>query len=145
MVMGVIAPEMIAGVLIGDNWWVNARQRSPHGMPVHGSRTRRQKACLKPTGPAGDRATGRLRRAKEGCGRRCRRRWDRVPLPGVRLPTGAAGAQCQSPKFLAAVKAVSVKYRDSMVEIIAPRGSCRMTFPAMRRMSEHHQRHQFQT
>jgi hypothetical protein len=43
------------------------------------------------------------------------------PLPGIRLPTGAAVPSAK-PEVLAAVKAVSVKYRDSMAEIIARAG-----------------------
>jgi hypothetical protein len=119
MVMGVIAPEMIAGVLIGDNWWVNARQRSLTACRFTEVELGAKK-LPEPTGP--------LATVLAACGKAKRTMQAPLPetlgpgpLPGVRLPTGAAVPSAK-PEVLAAVKAVSVKYRDSMAEIIARAG-----------------------
>ncbi len=119
MVMGVIAPTMIAGVLISDSWWVNARQRS-------------LSACrfteVEPVAKKLPEATGPLATVLAACGKAKKTIQAPLPgtlgpgpIPGVRLPTGAAVPSAR-PEILAAVKAVSVKYRDSMPEIVARAG-----------------------
>jgi len=116
MVMGVMAPEMIAGVLISDNWWVNARQRSLTACRFTEVELGAKK-LPEPTGP--------LATVLAACGKA--RKTIQAPLPGtlgpgplqgVRLPTGAV-IPSANPEVLAAVKAISVKYRDSMAEIVA--------------------------
>jgi len=119
MVMGVIAPEMMAGVLISDNWWVNARQRSLTACRFTEVELGAKK-LPEPTGPLATvlAACGKARKTIQaplpgtlGPG----------PLPGVRLPTGAV-IPSANPEVLAAVKAISVKYRDSMAAIVARAG-----------------------
>ncbi|HUJ31905.1 MAG TPA: hypothetical protein VLY23_11545 [Candidatus Acidoferrum sp.] len=119
MAMGVIAPEMIAGVLINDNWWVNARQRSLTACRF----TEVELGAKKLPAP-----TGPLARVVAACGKARKTVQAPLPgtlgpgpLPGVRLPTGAA-IPSADPEALAAVKAISVKYRDSMAEIVARAG-----------------------
>ena len=119
MVMGVIAPEMMAGVLIGDNWWVNARQRLLTACRF----TEVELGAKKLPGPTGPLAT-----VLAACGKARKTIQAPLPgtlrpgpLPGVRLPTGAV-IPSANPEVLAAVKAISVKYRDSMAEIVARAG-----------------------
>jgi hypothetical protein len=119
LTMGVIAPEMIAGVLIGDNWWVNGRQRSLTACRF----TEVELGAKKLPEPSGPLATvlaacGKARKTIQaplpgtiGPG----------PLPGVRLPTGAAIPSAK-PEVLPAVRAIVVRYRDSMADIVARAG-----------------------
>ncbi len=119
MVIGVIAPGMMAGVLIGDSWWVNGRQRSLTACRFTEVELGAKK-LPEPTGPLATvlAACGKAKKTIQaplpgtlGAG----------PLPGVRLPTGAA-IPSANPAVLPAVKAISVKYRDSMAEIVARAG-----------------------
>jgi hypothetical protein len=116
MAMGVIAPGMIAGILMSDNWWVNARQRSLTSCRFTEVEPGAKK-LPEPTGPLATvlAACGEARKTIQaplpgtlGPG----------PLPGVRLPTGAV-IPSANPEVLGAVKAIQVKYRDSMPEIVA--------------------------
>jgi len=112
-----LMPSMIPGVLIGDSWWVNGRQRS-------------LSACRFTEVELGAKklpdATGALATVLAACGKA--RKTVQAPLPGtlgpgpmpgVRLPTGAVMPSAAKPELLAAVKAIAVKYRDSMMEIVA--------------------------
>jgi hypothetical protein len=119
MVIGVIAPGMMAGVLISDNWWVNARQRSLTSCRFTEVEPGAKK-LPEPTGP--------LATVMAACGKPKKTiqaplpgRVGPGPIPGVRLPTGAAIPSAR-PEVLPAVKAISVKYRDSMAEIVARAG-----------------------
>jgi len=118
-VTGVMAPGMMAGVVIGDSWWVNARQRSLKACRFAEVEVGAKK-LPEPTGPLATvlAACGKARKTMQaplpgtlGPG----------PVPGVRLPTGAAVPSAR-PELLPAVKAISVKYRDSIAEIVARAG-----------------------
>jgi hypothetical protein len=112
-----LMPSMIPGILIGDSWWVNGRQRS-------------LTACRFAEVELGAKkvpdASGALGAVLAACGKA--RKTVQAPLPeslgpgpmpGVRLPTGALMPSAAKPELLAAVKAVTMKYRDSITEIVS--------------------------
>ena len=115
-IASVLSPNMLAGVLIGDSWWVNGRQRSLSACRV----AEVEAGAKKLPEPSGALAT-----VLAACGKA--RRTVQAPLPGtmgpgpvpaVRLPTGVA-IPSANPDVMVAVKAVAVKYRDSIAEIVA--------------------------
>lgn len=113
---GSMAPQMIAGILISDSWWVNGRQRSLMSCRF----TEVELGAKKLPDPSGPLAT-----VLNGCGKARKTLQAPLPetlgpgpLPGVRLPGGAVMPSAK-PDVLVAVKAISVKYRDSMAEIVA--------------------------
>jgi hypothetical protein len=110
-----IAPEMMCGVLIGDSWWVNGRQRSLTACRLAEVELGAKKVP-DPSGPITTvfAACGKAKKTIQaplpgtvGPG----------PMPGVRLPTGAV-IPSANPELVIKVKAISVKYRDSMPEIV---------------------------
>ena len=117
LVFGPTAAPMIAGVLIGDNWWVNARQRSLTACRFAEVEVGAKK-IPDPSGPLATvlAACGKARKTVQaplpgtlGPG----------PLPGVRLPSGMVMPSAAKAEVLVAVKAIAVKYRESMAEIVA--------------------------
>ncbi len=107
---------MTAGVLISDSWWVNGRQRGLSACRFTevelGAKKVPEPSALLATVLA---ACGKARKTIQaplpetlGPG----------PLPGVRLPTGAVMPSAK-PEVVVEVKTLSVKYRDSMTEIVA--------------------------
>jgi hypothetical protein len=113
------AAEMMTGVLIFDSWWVNGRQRSLSACRVVEAEPGDKKLPA-PSGPlvAIFAACGKARKTIQaprpgamGPG----------PVPGVRLSTGVAIASA-NPELAIKVKAISVKYRDRMPEIVKQAG-----------------------
>lgn len=107
---------MMAGVLITDSWWVNGRNRS-------------LSACRVAEVAAGEKKlpepSATLARIFTACGKV--RKTVQAPLPGVlgtapvpavRLSTGYAVPSADPEKAIA-VKAISVKYRDSLADVVA--------------------------
>src|SRR5579862_2599359 len=119
MVTGIIAPGMMAGVVIGDSWWVNARQRSLTACRFAEVELGAKK-LPEPTGPLAN-VLAACGKAKKTIQAPLPGTLRTGPLPGVRLPTGVAVPSAK-PELLPAVKAISVKYRDSMAEIVAHAG-----------------------
>lgn len=110
------SPQLLAGVLIGDSWWVNGRQRSLRFCRLAEVEDGAKK-LPEPSGPVAAvlAACGKARKTVQaplpgsiGAG----------PIPAVRLP-GGVPIPSANPEVLGAVKAIGVKYRDSMAEIIA--------------------------
>jgi hypothetical protein len=118
-VTGVIAPGMMAGVLLGDSWWVNARQRSLSACRFTDVEPGAKK-LPEPTGPLAT-VLAACGKAKKTIQAPLPETLGPGPLPGVRLPTGAAIPSAR-PEVLPAVKAISVKYRDSIAEVVARAG-----------------------
>lgn len=113
---GTLGPEMMAGVLITDSWWVNGRNRSLSACRVAEVEAG-QKKLPEPSAPVACilAACGKARKtiqaplpATLGTG----------PLPAVRLSSGHAVPSADPQKALA-VKAIAVKYRDALSEIVA--------------------------
>jgi hypothetical protein len=113
---GALAPEMLAGILISDSWWVNGRNRS-------------LTACRTVEVESGDKKlpspSGPIATVLAACGKAKKTIQAPLagplapgPVPAVRLPTGVA-IPSANPEVMVAVKAISVKYRDSMAEIVA--------------------------
>jgi hypothetical protein len=114
---GPMGGAMIPGVLIGDSWWVNGRQRSLSACRLAEVETGAKK-LPDPSVPVTIvlTACGKVRKtiqaplpATLGPG----------PLPGVRLTTGAVMPSAAKPEVLVVVKALSVKYRDAIAEVVA--------------------------
>ena len=106
--------SMMAGVLITDSWWVNGRNRSLTACTVIEAELA-DKKLPPPPAPIATvfAACGKVRRtvqaplAEKITG----------PVPAVRLPTGVAIAS-SNPEVALAVKAIAVKYRDRLPEIV---------------------------
>ena len=109
-------PGTMAGVLLSDSWWVNGRQRS-------------LTACTMVDVEAGAKKLpslqGPVATVLAACGKV--RKTIQAPLPqvtpigpvpGVRLPSGIA-VPSANPQLAIAAKAIAVKYRDTMPEIVA--------------------------
>jgi hypothetical protein len=116
---GTIAPEMIAGVLITDSWWVNGRNRSLTDCRIAEVELG-EKKLPEPAAPLAIilAACGRARKtiqaplpATLGTG----------PVPAVRLSTGHAVPSADPEKAIA-VKAIAVRYRDAISETVARAG-----------------------
>lgn len=116
MAFGPLSAQMIAGVLIGDSWWVNGRQRSLSACRFAEVELSAKK-LPEPSGP--------VVTVLAGCGKARKTVQAPLPdtmgpgpLPGFRLPTGIVMPSAK-PGVVATVKAISVKYRDTMAEIVA--------------------------
>lgn len=111
-----VSAQLLAGILIGDSWWVNGRQRSLRACRLAEVEAGAKK-LPEPSGPLATvlAACGKARKTVQaplpdatGPG----------PVPAVRLPSGVA-IPSANPEAVVAVKAVTNKYRDSMAEIVA--------------------------
>jgi hypothetical protein len=116
MAFGPGAPGMIPGIRIGDSWWVNGRQRSLSACRF----AEVELGAKKLPDPSGPLATvlGGCGKARKTVQAPLPERLGPGPVPGVRLPTGIVMPSAK-PEVAVAVKAISVKYRDSMAEIVA--------------------------
>ena len=114
-----LAPQMMSGVLIGDSWWVNARQRSLTACRMADV----ELGAKKIPEPSGALATvfAACGKAKKTVQAPLPGTVGSGPMPGVRLPTGAL-IPSDNPELVAKVKAISVKYREAMPEIITRAG-----------------------
>jgi hypothetical protein len=113
------AAEMMSGILIADSWWVNGRQRSLSSCSV----VEVEPGAKKLPSPSGPLAT-----VLAACGKA--RKTIQAPYPGqlgpgpvpaVRLPTGW-NSPSVNPELAIAVKAIAVKYRDRLPEIVKQAG-----------------------
>jgi len=107
--------SMMAGVLITDSWWVNGRNRSLTACTVVEAGPGDKK--LPPPSPpitAVLAACGKVRKTVQAP------LADNftAPVPAVRLPTGTAIASA-NPEVAIAVKAIAVKYRDRLPQIVS--------------------------
>lgn len=120
---GELAPEgfvrwaaMLPGVLIGDSWWVNGRNRSLQACRIAEVEPGAKK-LPDPSGPLAVvlAACGKARKTVQAP---LPRAIGPGPVPGVRLP-GGIPIPSANPEAVIAVKAIAVKYRDSLAEIVA--------------------------
>ncbi len=112
--MTIMAP-MMSGILITDKWWVNGRQRSLSACTL---------AEVEPGAKKLPAPTGPIAMVMAACGKAKKTIQAPLPenpgtgpVPGVRLPSGMAVPSAK-PELAIAVKAISVKYRDRMPEIV---------------------------
>jgi len=110
-----IQSPMMAGVRISDSWWVNGRQRALSACTV----AEVEAGAKKLPAPAGAIATvlAACGKAKKTIQAPLPENLGEGPVPGVRLPGGMA-APSAKPELAIAVKAINVKYRDRMPEIV---------------------------
>jgi hypothetical protein len=115
MAIPTIPGAKMAGVLIADSWWVNGRNRS-----LSACTTVEVEAGSKKLPPPSDVIATVL----AACGKA--KKTVQVPLPdnlgeapvqAIRLPSGIA-VPSANPQLAAAVKAIAVKYRDRIAEIV---------------------------
>jgi hypothetical protein len=110
---------MMAGVLITDKWWVNGRQRSLSACTLAEVETGAKKLPA-PTGPIAT-VMAACGKAKKTIQAPLPEDAGPGPVPGVRLPGGMAVPSAK-PELVIAVKAITVKYRERMPEILKEAG-----------------------
>jgi hypothetical protein len=111
---GVRSPEMLAGILLSDNWWVNGRQRGLSACTIVDA-----DPSVKKLPPIPDAVASVF----AACGKA--RRTIQAPLPnaavgpvpGVRLPTGVMMPSAK-PEAALAVQPIILDYRARMAEIL---------------------------
>jgi len=111
-------PETMRGVLLGDNWWVNGRNRSMSACTVVEAEMTSKKLPPLPEKIAALLATcGKVKKTTQApipgevTG----------PVPGVRLPSGHLVASA-NPEAAMAVRQVMVDYRNRLQDVIARAG-----------------------
>jgi hypothetical protein len=116
--MMALAP-MMAGVLITDRWWVNGRQRSLSACTL----AEVEAGAKKLPAPTGAIATvlAACGKAKKTIQAPLPENLGTGPVPAVRLPSGLA-VPSANPELAVAVKAIAVKYRDRLAEIVKEAG-----------------------
>jgi hypothetical protein len=118
------SPEMMPGILLSDNWWVNGRNRSLSACALVEADPASKKL---PSPPAAVTAVltkcGKVRRTvqaplltatAEGLSEN---RGAKGTVPGVRMPTGAMVASA-NPEAARAVQAITADYRARLKEIV---------------------------
>ncbi len=116
--MTALAP-MMAGVLITDRWWVNGRQRSLSACTLAEVEAGAKKLPA-PTGPIAT-VLAACGKAKKTIQAPLPENLGTGPVPAVRLPSGLA-VPSANPELAIAVKAIAVKYRDRLAEIVKEAG-----------------------
>jgi len=110
---------MMAGVLISDSWWVNGRNRSLSACRVAEVETGAKK-LPEPAGPIAT-VLAACGKAKKTIQAPLPENLGTEPVPAVRLASGML-APSANPELAVAVKAIGVKYRDRMPEIVQEAG-----------------------
>ncbi len=117
--MMAVPVPMMAGVVISDSWWVNGRNRSLSACTV---------AEVEPGAKKLPAPTGAIATVMAACGKAKKtiqaplpENVGSGPIPGVRLPSGMMVPSAK-PELAVAVKAISVKYRDRMPEMVKEAG-----------------------
>jgi hypothetical protein len=116
--MTVLVP-MMAGVMITDSWWVNGRNRSLSASTVAEVEPGAKKLPA-PTGPIAT-VMAACGKAKKTIQAPLPENAGPGPVPGVRLPSGMLVPSAK-PELVVAVKAIAVKYRDRMPEMVKEAG-----------------------
>ncbi|MDR3746569.1 MAG: hypothetical protein P4M04_00170 [Acidobacteriota bacterium] len=109
------AAEMMSGVLLTDSWWVNGRNRSLSACMVVEVQPG-DKKLPSPSGPVA-KVFAACGKAKKTVQAPLAGELGPGPVPAVRLPTGTNIASA-NPELAVAVKAIAVKYRDRLPEIV---------------------------
>jgi len=115
MALPTIFAGTMAGVLISDSWWVNGRNRSLSACTI----VEVEPASKKLPSPSGPIATvlAACGKAKKTVQVPLPENLGAEPVPAVRLPSGVA-VPSANPQLAIAVKAIAVKYRDRIAEIV---------------------------
>jgi len=112
------APEMMSGILVSDDWWVNGRTRSLSACALVEADPAVKKL---PSPPAAVAAVltqcGKARRTVQAPLPSAASEAAKGPIPGVRTPTGALIASA-NPEAARAVQALTANYRARLPEIV---------------------------
>jgi len=110
-----VMPTMMAGVLITDSWWVNGRQRSLTASAV-AEVAMGDKKLPAPSGAIATvlAACGKVKKTVQAP---LPENLGTVPVPAVRLASGIL-APSANPELAIKVKAIAVKYRDRLPELV---------------------------
>ena len=112
------APEMICGILVGDSWWVNGRNRSLGAcMLVEGDPASKKLPSPPAAVAAVLSALGKARRTVQAPLLSATSAVVTGPVPGVRTPSGAMIASAK-PEAARAVRAITDDYRARLPEIV---------------------------
>jgi hypothetical protein len=117
------APEMVCGILVGDSWWVNGRNRSLSACTLVEADPASKKLPSPPAAVAAVLAAlGKAKRALQAplwsaSGEAAAPGPVQGPVPGVRLPSGAMIASAK-PEAARAVQAITADYRARLPEIV---------------------------
>jgi len=115
---GTRSPEMMPGILVSDNWWVNGRIRSLSACAL----VEADPASKKPPSPPAAVAVvltqcGKARRTVQAPLLSATSEAAVGPVPGVRTPMGAMVASAK-PEAARAVQAITADYRARLPEIV---------------------------
>ena len=110
-----VMPTMMAGVLITDSWWVNGRQRSLSACTV-AEVAMGDKKLPAPSGPIAT-VLAACGKAKKTIQAPLPENLGTEPVPAIRLASGML-APSANPELAVKVKAIAVKYRDRLPEIV---------------------------
>jgi hypothetical protein len=112
------SPEMMSGILLSDNWWVNGRNRSLSACALVEADPASKKL---PSLPAAVTAVltqcGKVRRTVQAPLLTATADAAVGPVPGVRMPTGGMIASA-NPEAARAVQAITADYRARLQEIV---------------------------
>jgi hypothetical protein len=115
---GTRLPEMMSGILLSDNWWVNGRNRSLSACTLVDA----DPASKKLPAPPAEVTTvltqcGKARRTVQVPLSSATSEAAAGPVPGVRMPTGEMIASV-NPEAARAVQAITADYRVRLQEIV---------------------------
>ncbi len=112
------SPEMMSGILLSDNWWVNGRTRSLSACALVEADPASKKL---PSPPAAVTAVlaecGKARRTVQAPLLNVTGEAAAGPAPGVRMPMGGVIASA-NPEAARAVQAITAEYRARLQEIV---------------------------
>jgi len=117
------SPEMMCGILVGDSWWVNGRNRSLSACTLVEADPASKKLPSPPAAVAAVLAAlGKAKRAVQAplwsaSGEAAAPGHVHDPVPGVRTPMGAMLASAK-PDAARAVQAITTNYRTRLPEIV---------------------------
>jgi len=117
------SPEMMCGILVGDSWWVNGRNRALSACTLVEADPASKKLPSPPAAVAAVLAAlGKAKRAVQAplgsaSGEAAAPGHAQDPVPGVRTPMGAMIASTK-PEAARAVQAITTDYRTRLPEIV---------------------------
>ena len=102
-----LAPASIPGIIIGDSWWINGRNRSL--LSLHTVEAEEQSKTLPPPSPA-------VATVLAACGKP--RETTQLPMPSLDSATTIAQASQADPEIVRRVREVVLDYRGRLAEIV---------------------------
>jgi hypothetical protein len=112
------SPEMMSGILLSDNWWVNGRTRSLSACALVEADPAGKKLPSPPVAVTAVLAEcGKARRTVQAPLLNVTGEAAAGPVPGVRMPMGGVIASA-NPEAARAVQAITAEYRARLQEIV---------------------------